>query len=177
MVSASGEFISHDLENAPSLTHQHYAKRRKRSLDEVGTVVMTLSNNDVMPKFNRKIDLRNDIYSSNHTSDDSTYYDRRFDVNFRKKSRISPIHNPGQYLHFNLSAFESNFHLRVQMKPRLIAPGAKSIRFTADGRRIEKDLALSCYYHGKITQDTSSKVAISTCNGLVSSLLLRKKSK
>ena len=172
LVNSAGEYISHDLENAQSLTQEHYLRRRRRATHERDYVSMAVSDDDSVPKSNASIDMHGDMYydppAINTTTDNPNTLGRNSSLFFRSRSSTPPSYAQRQYVHFNVSAFGSRLLLKVETKSRLIAPGAKSVVFTSDGRRIEKDLSLSCYFFGKILQQPNSKVAISNCNGLVS---------
>ena len=171
VVSFGGEYISHDLENALSLTQKHYTNRRRRSIAPDALVITLLDNNRV-PKFNTTIDMRNDMYygeNDTNLTSGSSNISAESEGHFSDHQSVqNPIFHHRRYVHFNISAFGSSLQLKVEMKAKLIAPGAKSVYFTAGGHRIEKDLTLDCYYFGKIAHHSRSKVAISNCNGLVS---------
>lgn len=168
VVTQGGSFISHDVSNAASVTGKYHAqrdKRRRRSLDDT-IEVSFIGESDLHP-FNHSIDVRNDM-DRDFDNHDALVSNFTSGLPFPTDSHaIWTNHIRRQYLHFNMSAFGRNLQLRLENKQTLIAPGAKSIFFTRDGRKIEKDLSTSCLYFGKIPQHPSSKVAISNCNGLV----------
>lgn len=74
----------------------------------------------------------------------------------------------GQGLYYNVTVFGREFHLRLRPNRRLVAPGAKMEWQGSDGSRLEP-LSSSCMYVGDITDVQGASVAISNCDGLVSS--------
>jgi len=174
------------LENAELICQSYdQQKRKKRSIDELETIEVAFVGDDSAGKFNHSIDVRNDVFRD--STDDVSESDELDVRNFREDNshfnngteRILGAQRgpelvtmrptaPRRYLHFNVSVFGTKIQLRVEKKQTLIAPGAKSIIFFEDGRRIEKILSSSCFFFGTIPNRPRSKVAISNCNGLVS---------
>ena len=177
--------------NAEVLSESHDQKRRKRSVDDLETIEVAFVGDDSTRGSNSSVDVRNDVFrESTDNLAESGGSRRRFrdgNRHFRNRTRrilsaqrgpelvtMRPYDPPRRYLHFNVSVFGTSLQLRVEKKQTLIAPGAKSIIFFEDGRRIEKVLSSSCLFFGTIPNYPRSKVAISNCNGLVSLLLLEK---
>ena len=206
VVSAGGQFISHDLENAKFLSESHYyRKRKKRSLNELETIEVAYVGENTATNHSHGIDVRNDVYrnnvddstdldeiTQNFSTDETTqnFFTDEITQNFSARNRRMSNETQRQlgaqrepeliarrsklyrrYLHFNVSVFGNIVQLRVEKKQTLIAPGAKSIIFFEDGRKIEKVLSSSCLFYGTIPEHPRSKVAISNCNGLVSKQL------
>ena len=162
------------MKNAAYLTGQHHARRIRRS-NEAAEIIF-VADNAALP--NRVIDVRNDMYrlprgepTVNRTIDGNFSDEMPFWYQGQKPTEWEE-HHAHRYLHFNVSVFNTSLHLRVERKDTLIAPGAKSVIFTADGQRIVKDLSSSCLFFGKIQEHPKSKVVVSNCNGLVSFFIL-----
>lgn len=74
-------------------------------------------------------------------------------------------------LFFNVTVFGKEFHLRLRLNSRLVAPGAK-IEWQEDTNVTRTEPLLGdCFYVGDITDVQGASVAISNCDGLVSHLL------
>ena len=169
VVSAEGEFISNDLQNALFQSHLHSVKRRRRSLGE--KILTGPSGSNLNLKFDRAVAMSNDMHIdtsfSRQSSGQTDNFDRMNSIKSRRESFLRRSFSR-HHVNFNVTAFGSQLQLQVEIKSKLIAPGAKSIRFTSNGRRIEKNLESGCYFFGKISRQPLSKVAISNCKGLVS---------
>lgn len=72
-------------------------------------------------------------------------------------------------LYYNVTVFGREFHLRLHLNTRLVAPGAKiEWRDDNDSTRHFEPLYDECLYVGDITDTPGATVAISNCDGLVS---------
>lgn len=71
-------------------------------------------------------------------------------------------------LFYNVTVFGREFHLRLRLNSRLVAPGAK-VEWQEDGMETRSEpLQSHCLYVGDITGERGTSVAISNCDGLVS---------
>ncbi|XP_041121879.1 A disintegrin and metalloproteinase with thrombospondin motifs 2-like isoform X2 [Polyodon spathula] len=69
-------------------------------------------------------------------------------------------------LFFNVTVFGKEFHLRLRLNSRLVAPGAK-IEWQEDTNATRTELLRGdCFYVGDITDVQGASVAISNCDGL-----------
>lgn len=77
-------------------------------------------------------------------------------------------------LFYNVTVFGQEFHLRLRLNSRLVAPGAK-VEWLEDDNQTHSEplLPSDCLYVGYVTNVQDTSVAISNCDGLVSSLLYR----
>lgn len=76
-------------------------------------------------------------------------------------------------LFYNVTVFGQELHLRLRLNSRLVAPGAKVEWLEDDNRtRSEPLLPSDCLYVGHVTNMQDTSVAISNCDGLVSSKLI-----
>ncbi|CAN2387292.1 collagen catabolic process [Pristimantis euphronides] len=76
--------------------------------------------------------------------------------------RESAEHN----IYYNVTIFGTEFHLRLKVNSKLIAPGA-TIEWEEDSNVIELEpLHRNCLYIGDITDLPNASVAISNCDGL-----------
>jgi hypothetical protein len=78
-----------------------------------------------------------------------------------KELRVHP-----DRLHFEISAFNSTFHVNLERNQDLFGSGYSHRYSMPDGSWRTEDELEHCYYHGSVAGDPSSVVAISTCNGL-----------
>ncbi|MGH0116770.1 UNVERIFIED_CONTAM: hypothetical protein FKN15_051496 [Acipenser sinensis] len=70
-------------------------------------------------------------------------------------------------LFFNVTVFGKEFHLRLRLNSRLVAPGAK-IEWQEDTNVTSTEPLLGdCFYVGDITDVQGASVAISNCDGLL----------
>nr|XP_018671182.1 A disintegrin and metalloproteinase with thrombospondin motifs 3 isoform X1 [Ciona intestinalis] len=145
VVTATGQYISHDVTNARRHTEEHIARRRnKRSVED--TVIVTSHRRNSRPFFSvAKSDKNRNITLLDMTSGNTTSQ---------------------EHLHFNLTVFGESLKLRVRSKSHLISPRAKSVLFTSGGGRVERKLDPGCVFTGEIPQLPHSNVAISNCDGL-----------
>lgn len=171
LVTVNGDFISHDVRNVGT-PHQ---RRRRSADDEIETIVVAIGDSSISRAQNNTIDVRNDTIQP----DENITYTHWRDSGFNEARRI-PVRTvrvestdvdhepPPRLIHFSVRAFGSRMRISVETKEHLIAPGAKSVRFTSAGEMIEKDISSDCLYFGKVSQLPDSAVAISNCQGLVS---------
>ncbi|TKS72425.1 disintegrin and metalloproteinase with thrombospondin motifs 3 [Collichthys lucidus] len=76
-------------------------------------------------------------------------------------------------LYYNVTIFGREFHLRLHHNARLVAPGAKvEWRDDSDSTRHSEPLHDECLYVGDVTDTPGATVAISNCDGLVSTCTL-----
>ncbi|XP_042567434.1 A disintegrin and metalloproteinase with thrombospondin motifs 2-like [Cyprinus carpio] len=75
-------------------------------------------------------------------------------------------------LFYNVTVFGQEFHLRLRLNSRLVAPGAK-VEWLEDDNQTHSEplLPSDCLYVGYVTNVQDTSVALSNCNGLVSYLL------
>ncbi len=73
---------------------------------------------------------------------------------------------------YNVTVFGQEFHLRLRLNSRLVAPGAK-VEWLEDDNQTHSEplLPSDCLYVGYVTNVQDTSVAISNCDGLVSYLL------
>lgn len=72
-------------------------------------------------------------------------------------------------LYYNVTIFGREFHLRLRHNARLVAPGAKvEWRDDSDSTRRSEPLHDHCLYVGDVAGAPGATVAISNCDGLVS---------
>ena len=74
-------------------------------------------------------------------------------------------------VHYKVSAFGNNLHLHLKRNRRLLTPGFKVEVIGKNGRVMKRHTMESCHYVGRLKARSRSTVAISNCNGLVSTLL------
>ena len=68
-----------------------------------------------------------------------------------------------------LQAFGEEMHMQLEENKNLIANGLEVEIHGADGEVKKVPLTMkNCFYHGKLASKEGSKVAVSTCNGVVS---------
>jgi len=176
LVTVDGDFLSHDLRRATpvaSAPRHEDARRRKRSVsDEEETVVLAIGQRSFLTNYNSTIDVRNDtLYASGNESEYPAHYQLGAPpTDSRRPQASTAALVTAHFLHFNVTAFGKTMLLRVQLKERLVAPGAKTVIFTESGDRIEKDILPDCAFSGNIAQMPGSAVAINNCDGLVSEL-------
>ena len=77
-------------------------------------------------------------------------------------------------LHYTVSGFGHEFKLHLELNHRLLSPTFSVRRIKRD---VEEDLpdgsdAIGCHFHGRLVSHDGRETAISTCNGLVSSIVL-----
>lgn len=72
-------------------------------------------------------------------------------------------------LFYNVTVFGQEFHLRLRLNSRLVAPGAK-VEWLEDDNQTHSEplLPSDCLYVGYVTNVQDTSVAISNCDGLVS---------
>lgn len=77
----------------------------------------------------------------------------------------------GENIHYLVPFRGTNYHLELTPNHQLISPGMviENHRKRISERSINHANETQCHYTGFIRGDKNSKVAISTCNGLVSS--------
>nr|XP_023690290.1 A disintegrin and metalloproteinase with thrombospondin motifs 2-like isoform X2 [Paramormyrops kingsleyae] len=69
-------------------------------------------------------------------------------------------------LFYNVTVFGREFHLRLRLNSRLVAPGAK-VEWQEDGMETRSEpLQGHCLYVGDVTGERGTSVAISNCDGL-----------
>nr|CAB3219998.1 A disintegrin and metalloproteinase with thrombospondin motifs 3 [Phallusia mammillata] len=170
LVTADGDFISHNIRNAPTIPS---SARRRRSVDDIETIVVAIGDGSISRAPNNTIDVRNDTMpfeaniTTSHWRHNGFNEARRFPT---RTVHVEPTDSsdepPPRLIHFSVTAFGSRMRISVETKEHLIAPGAKSVRFTPDGEMIEKDISSDCLYFGTVSQLPDSAVAISNCEGL-----------
>ncbi|KAJ8348260.1 hypothetical protein SKAU_G00268490 [Synaphobranchus kaupii] len=77
---------------------------------------------------------------------------------------------PSEELFYNVTVFGREFHLRLQPNSRLVAPGAKVEWQEDDDVTRTEPIAGNCLYIGEVVDVKGTSVAISNCDGLVSSV-------
>lgn len=71
-------------------------------------------------------------------------------------------------IYYNVTIFGKEFHLRLKLNSKLIAPGA-TMEWEEDSNvRVIELHHKNCFYIGDITDLANASVAISNCDGLVS---------
>ena len=70
--------------------------------------------------------------------------------------------------HFAVDAFGSKFTLSVTRNRYLAAPTFKVEKHTEDGERVIYKPRTNCFYSGHVQNSPSSTVAVSNCQGMVS---------
>lgn len=71
-------------------------------------------------------------------------------------------------VHYKLSAFGNNLHLHLKRNRRLLTPSFKVEVIGKNGRVMKRHAMENCHYVGRLKAKSRSTVAISNCNGLVS---------
>lgn len=71
-------------------------------------------------------------------------------------------------VHYKVSAFGNDLHLHLQRNKRLLAPNFKVEVIGKNGRVMKRHTMENCHYVGRLKDRSRSTVAISNCNGLVS---------
>ncbi|MBN3302591.1 ATS3 metalloproteinase, partial [Amia calva] len=88
--------------------------------------------------------------------------------NGRRRWKRDSTEGPRDRLFYNVTVFGREFHLRLRLNSRLVAPGAK-IEWQEDSNRTRSEpLHADCLYVGDVTDMEGATVAISNCDGLVS---------
>ncbi|KAG8579259.1 hypothetical protein GDO81_010779 [Engystomops pustulosus] len=86
----------------------------------------------------------------------------RFQRDIAEANKESAEHK----IYYNVTIFGTEFHLRLKVNSRLIAPGA-TVEWEEDSNVIEiEPLHRNCLYIGDITDLPNASVAISNCDGL-----------
>ncbi|KAE8286013.1 A disintegrin and metalloproteinase with thrombospondin motifs 3 [Larimichthys crocea] len=89
-----------------------------------------------------------------------------------EEPKVEPVANQ-ERLYYNVTIFGREFHLRLHHNARLVAPGAKvEWRDDSDSTRHSEPLHDECLYVGDVTDTPGATVAISNCDGLVSTCTL-----
>lgn len=71
-------------------------------------------------------------------------------------------------VHYKLSAFGNNLHLHLKRNRRLLTPSFKVEVIGKNGKIMKRHAMENCHYVGRLKAKSRSTVAISNCNGLVS---------
>ncbi|MEE6515313.1 hypothetical protein FKM82_023964 [Ascaphus truei] len=101
------------------------------------------------------------IFLSNSVSKRENGRFRRDTKEFCKKSGDDKIY-------YNVTIFGREFHLRLSVNSKLVAPGA-TIEWEEDSNvTVKEPLHGNCLYVGDITDLPNASVAVSNCDGLVS---------
>nr|XP_015205093.1 PREDICTED: A disintegrin and metalloproteinase with thrombospondin motifs 2 isoform X1 [Lepisosteus oculatus] len=84
----------------------------------------------------------------------------------RRRWRRDSNEGPKERLFYNVTVFGKEFHLRLRLNSRLVAPGAK-IEWQEDSNMTRSEPLLGdCLYVGDVTDMEGASVAISNCDGL-----------
>ncbi len=67
-----------------------------------------------------------------------------------------------------LQAFGEEIHLQLEENTQLVADGLEVEIYGEDGVQKVPLTTKNCFYHGKVASQEGSKVAVSTCDGVVS---------
>ncbi|KAL2077259.1 hypothetical protein ACEWY4_026763 [Coilia grayii] len=147
LTDAEGRFLSHAV-SAGQVSDQQFRRRWRREAGSAG--------DGQDPTRERTSD--NSDSTSDSTSDSSSSSNR-------------------ERLYYNVTIFGRDFHLRLRLNSRLVAPGAKMEWQSSEGegRRGQggrgsrsEPLYSSCLYVGDVVGTLGAAVAISNCDGLVS---------
>lgn len=187
VTNSEGDFLSHDLRNG------HNIKRRKRrdiSSDIVGEQIINVGTGtaEIFGRQPDAIDLNGDMYIDRNRDDDENFYNFNNQQNHtfsnfalrnnytdslghhgRPHHRRRHTNEIDDHIYYNISAFGTHYHLKLQQKRRLIAPGAKAVWFGDQNTDIDSEESLNsdCVYAGLIRHQHDSRVAITSCSGLV----------
>lgn len=73
-----------------------------------------------------------------------------------------------EQFYFNITAFGSSYQLVLEDKKRLIADGAEVVWYSSNGVKHQTNaLNSDCVHSGYISRQANSRVALTSCNGLV----------
>lgn len=75
-------------------------------------------------------------------------------------------------VHYKVSAFGNDFHLRLKRNKRLLAPNFKVEVIGKDGRILKRHAMENCHFVGRLKDKSRTKVAMSNCEGLVGNLIV-----
>lgn len=90
----------------------------------------------------------------------------------RIRRRRTADENDNEQVHYKVSAFGSDLHLHLKRNKRLLAPNFKVEVIGRQGRVLKRHSLENCHYVGRLKDRSSTAVAISNCEGLVSTQLL-----
>ena len=87
----------------------------------------------------------------------------------RIRMRRSSNEPENEDVHYRVSAFGNDLHLHLERNKRLLAPNFKVEVIGKHGRVMKRHSMENCHYVGKLKERSRTTVAISNCQGLVSS--------
>jgi len=86
----------------------------------------------------------------------------------RIRERRNANQSPKDDIYYNLKAFGSNLHLKLERNRRLLAPDFHVEVLGHDGQILKRHTLENCHWTGTVGSSSRSTVAVSNCNGLVS---------
>lgn len=81
----------------------------------------------------------------------------------RNKRDVEPPESP----FYKMDAFGSTLHLKLKRNDNLLTPGMTVLRKNSDGTTTAHPAPANTFYHGQVTSDPKSIVAVSNLRGLV----------
>lgn len=88
---------------------------------------------------------------------------------FQRDTEELPREAANQHIFYNVTVFGREFHFRLRLNSKLVAPGA-TVEWQEDSNiTYTEPLLGNCLYVGDITDLPNASVAISNCDGLVRS--------
>uniref|UniRef100_UPI00358F2B09 A disintegrin and metalloproteinase with thrombospondin motifs 6-like n=1 Tax=Myxine glutinosa TaxID=7769 RepID=UPI00358F2B09 len=84
-----------------------------------------------------------------------------------RRSPLSTDHHREMQVYYRLSAYGRDFRLNLTLNTALVGPAFTAEYWTSQGLLWQHDLVSDCHYAGHLgTQQTTTSVALSSCNGL-----------